>query len=181
MSRRQLVAAIVAVTLVLACAVPGVALAKNPAHAHVLNLSGTITSGTPVPILANPLSPLRAAMVGESGTWAGHVVLTPRLAPPPAVSDGYQENSRFTVKGFLGTVVVEGPVALGLFGETPHVLLMTTQPTNMSLQVHFGTQPSKPVLTLMCNPPVLYFPTAGQPGVSVRFIHIVGLKVVASH
>ncbi len=185
MRRGQFVAAVLAMTLAFGLPRSGVALAAQAPpcgpSATQFDVAGSLTPGTPLPILSNPASPLQVALVGIAGTFQGHIVFTPLSAPPPAISDGCQENSRFTVEGFIGSVVVTGPLAGALFGADPHFLLSTTQPTNASLQVHFGPQPSKPVLTFHSDPPVLFFPQAGQPGVPVRFLQIVGLEVTASN
>jgi hypothetical protein len=185
MKREQFVAAIVVATVVFALVGSGAAFATGgpprAPSARQWDMSGVTTPGTPLPILANPASPMQAALVGSAGTLQGHIVWTPLAVAPPAVSDGYQEDSRFTVEGFVGSAVVQGPLAAALFGENPHVLVLAAHPTDISLQVHFGTQPSKPLLTLRSDPPLLYFPHAGQPGMPVRFLQIVGLQVIASN
>jgi hypothetical protein len=170
------VTALLALALAVAVTGPGTARAAatppacNP-PANVFDVAGTLAPTTPFFILSNPSSPLRAFLLG-TGTFQGHVVWQPITA---ALSDGCHENSRFTVEGFTGIVFVEGPLATTLFGHSPFPLLVVTQPTTASLQVHFGDEPSKPVLTFRSNRPVLLL---GQP---VQFVQIVGLEIIATH
>jgi len=170
------VTALLALALAVAVTGPGTARAAatppacNP-PATVFDVAGTLAPTTPFFILSNPSSPLRAFLLG-TGTFQGHVIWQPITA---ALSDGCHENSRFIVAGFTGIVFVEGPLATTLFGHSPFPLLVVTQPTTASLQVHFGNEPSKPVLTFRSNRPVLLL---GQP---VQFVQIVGLEIIATH
>lgn len=160
--------------LVLALSAPKGALAAQlppcGPSATVSDLSGAFPAE--MTILNSPL--LQATLVGFTGTFTGHVVFTPLSAPPPAVSDGCKENSRFTAEDFTGVLFASGPVALQLFGGSPFPVLVAEQPTDLSLQVHFGTEPNKPILTFRSTEPVLFL---GQP---VRFVQIIGLQIVAS-
>ena len=124
-------------------------------------------AGFPLTVLNSPL--LQVQLLGASGTFRGHVVLEPVPAPPPAVSDGCKEDSNFTLSGFTGTLVATGPAV----GPVP-VNLTATQPIDASLHVHFGPEPSRPLLTFQSDTPV-----QGSFG-TVTFVQIVGGQVVVS-
>ena len=162
----------------------GVALAAPPPQiaspATQFKLAGDLSQFPfGLPILNSPL--LQASVVG-TGTYEAHIVFEPILAPPPAISDGRKEDSRFTVRNFQGRLFVAGPVAaqLGL-RQFPNPILATTQATNANLEVHFGPGPNRPMLTLRSDVPVIFFPPGGQPPVLVRVLQIVGLQVIASN
>jgi len=180
MKKGRFVAYTFALALVLALVEPETAVAATPPTcappATQFDVAGTLSPTTPFPILSNPNSPLQAALIGI-GTFQGHVVWQPLTA---SLSDGCQENSRFTVEGFVGSVVIMGPLAVTKFGASPFVLLSATQPTNASLQVHFGDQPSKPVLTFQSDQPVTFFGLPAGP-VQVQLVQIVGLDIVVIH
>ena len=152
-------------------------LCQPPATPTIL--AGTLNPFVPLPILTSPL--LQVFVVG-TGTFAAHIVMEPIPALPPAISDGCKEDSRFTVNGFMGQLCVLGFTAVQLnLPQCPSPLLSTTQPANISIVVHFGTEPSKPLLTLLSDAPLNYFPQVGQLPVQVRFLQIVRLQVIASH
>jgi len=165
----------------------GVAWAAAPPFcqppATLTTIPPTTLTG-PLPILGSPLSPLQAFVLG-TGTYEAHIVFEPIPAPSPAISDGCKEDSRFTVYNFQGTLFVAGPVATQLYPPPlppcPCPILSTIGPTNVSLQVHFGPEPNRPMLTLRSDVPVLFFPPGGLPSVPVRLLQIVGLQVIASH
>ena len=52
-----------------------------------------------------------------------------------------------------GAVQLSGPVASQLFGFSP-VVISTVSPTDAIIQVHFGTDPSRPLLTFRSQTPV---------------------------
>jgi hypothetical protein len=166
-------AALAVLAVLVSAASPSAALAADPPlcqpPASISNLGGTFP-GAPLVALNRPPD-LQVAMIGQTGSWEGHVVFQPRPSPPPALSDGCQENSRFTITGFTGTLVMSGTVASDLFGFSP-VIVTATQPTDASLQVHFGTQSSRPLLTFRSKTPVN---TIFGP---VRMLQIVGGQVV---
>jgi hypothetical protein len=147
--RLQLTRGALLVVLVLA-ARNGVAHAATPPAcappASQTTLSGTFATSS-LPILTSPL--LQVQLVGASGTFQGHVVLEPIPAPPPAVSDGCKEDSEFLVSNFTGSLVATGPAV----GPVP-LVLVATQPINARLQVHFGPEPSRPLLTFLSDTPV---------------------------
>jgi NAD(P)-dependent dehydrogenase (short-subunit alcohol dehydrogenase family) len=70
-----------------------------------------------------------------------------------STSRATQENSRFSITDFTGTLTIAGALATQLFGFSP-VAVTASQPTDASLQVHFGTQPSRPLLTFRSRTPV---------------------------
>lgn len=181
-----LVRAVLAGSLALFGLLPGrgVALAATPPQcappATPVNLAGILSPISPLPILNSP--GLLQAFVLGTGTFEAHIVFEPIPAPPPAISDGCKEDSRFTVYNFMGTLFVAGPVAqqLGL-PQYPNPILSTIQSTNASLEVHFGPEPNRPMLTLRSDVPVLFFPPGGLPPVPVRLLQIVGLQVIAGN
>jgi hypothetical protein len=65
-------------------------------------------------ILNNPL--LAATLTGLSGAFHGHIVFQPIPVPSPSISDGCQENSRFTVEDFTGSLDLTGPAVAQLIG-----------------------------------------------------------------
>src|SRR6266540_399848 len=86
------------------------ALAAGPSACQPrrFQLSGDFSLTPVLPILSNSGSPVQATLVGTAGTFQGHVVFQPVAAPPPAISEGCKENSRFTVTGFAGALVANG-------------------------------------------------------------------------
>ena len=108
---------------------------------------------------------LHATLVGLTGSYTGHIGFEPIAAPPPALSDGCKENSRFTLTGFTGSLTATLP-GVGT------VVLLTTQPITASLSLHFGTEPNKPILTFRSDRPVLLGTTP------VQVIQIVGGELV---
>lgn len=160
-------------------AVPGVALAQcePPAHRGVR----TETFPAVITILDSPL--LHVQLVGFGGSGSGRIIWQPIPAPPPAVSDGCKENTRFTVENFQGVMIATnrtgapltvGPITIPA-GAVPVVVLATTEPIDASLLVHFGParEPNKPMVTFRSDKPVLFLP--GTPAqTSVRFVHLVG-------
>src|SRR6476469_5727565 len=96
-------------------------------------LAGTFPA-PPLPIFDRaPI--LQVTLTGQSGAFEGHVVLQP-VPAGQALSDGCQENSRFTVTAFTGTLTLTGTLAAQLFGFSP-VVVSADQPTDASIQVHF--------------------------------------------
>ena len=62
-------------------------------------LAGTLSPPSLLPILSSPL--LQAFVIGTGTfTFEAHIVMEPIPAPPPAISDGCKEDSRFTVHNF---------------------------------------------------------------------------------
>src|SRR5262245_9527513 len=59
-----------------------------------------------IPILNHPL--LQATVAGTAGAFQAHLVFQPIPVAPPAISDGCQENSRFTVEDFVGSLPLTG-------------------------------------------------------------------------
>jgi hypothetical protein len=171
MRQRRLVGSAVLLVILAPFASGGMAYAASPPTCAPPATRSTLAgafAGSPLTVLNSPL--LQVQLLGASGTFRGHVVLEPVPAPPPAVSDGCKEDSTFTVSGFTGTLVASGPAV----GPVP-VILTATQPIDASLHVHFGSEPSRPLLTFHSDTPV-----QGSFG-TVTFVQIVGGQVVASH
>ncbi len=145
---------------------------------------GTFSATPVLPILNHPL--LQATLTGAAGTFQGHIVFQPIPVPPSAISDGCQENSQFTVQGFVGSLTLAGDAVRALtqtaFGvESSLLKLETTQPINASLQLHFGSQSSKPLFTFRSDQPVTVQVLVGStfvPVGSVQFVQIVGGQVI---
>jgi hypothetical protein len=167
-TRRRLARGAVVVMLVLAG--NGVAYAATPPvcapPASQTSLSGSFSNSS-LTILNSPV--LQVQLVGASGTFQGHVILEPIAAPPPTVSDGCKEDSEFVVSGFTGSVVAAGPA----LGPVP-LVLVAIQPINARLQVHFGPELSRPLLTFRSDTPV-----QGSLG-TVRFVQIVGGQIIST-
>src|SRR5262245_45896140 len=67
-------------------------------------VSGDFSVIPVLPILNHPL--LQATLTGTAGTFQGHIVFQPIPVPLSAISDGCQENSQFTVQGFVGSLTL---------------------------------------------------------------------------
>jgi hypothetical protein len=151
---------------------PTAAVAAVPPDCAPPATPSTLDGAFPAPPLSILNQPaLRVTLAGLTGTFHGHIVFQPRTAPPPALSDGCQENSRFTINDFTGMLSVSGPLATQLFGVSPFQAL-ASQPIDASLEVHFGVQPSRPLLTFRSKQPVQ---TSFGP---LRFLQIVGGQVI---
>jgi hypothetical protein len=151
---------------------PTAALAAVPPDCAPPASESTLTGVFPAPPLSILNQPaLQVTLTGTSGSFRGHIVFQPQAVPPPGLSDGCQENSRFTISDFTGTLSVSGPLAAQLFGVSPFQAI-ATQPIDASLEVHFGTQPSRPLLTFRSKQPVQ---TSFGP---LRFLQIVGGHII---
>lgn len=141
-----------------------------------------LTFPATITVLNSPL--LQAVIAGTTGTAHGDILFVPKAAPPPAISDGCKENSRFVVTDFLGQLTLTstvplpfGPITLPPGVPITVLATFTGQPINARLGVHFGPEPSEPVITFRSDEPVLFLPGTPleQP---VRILQIVGGEVI---
>jgi hypothetical protein len=148
-------------------------------------VSGSFTTTPVLPILNHPPL-LQATLAGSAGTFQGRIIFQPISVPPIVISDGCQENSRFTVQGFVGSLTLTGEAVRSItqaaFGiDSTQLQLQATEPINASLQLHFGTQTSKPLFTFQSDRPVTVQVLVGTtlvPVGTVQFVQIVGGQVV---